>query len=117
MAGTKFEHISGVIRELEWLDASSLVKYHRICVVHAAIKPGAPEDIANLIGIYPEHQYEIRNQGRELPQFRNKAGRRQIAYNGVQEFNRLPFDTNVRNFRTILFRHLLRAQHNAQHNA
>ena len=37
----KHDHISDVFRELNWLDARSLVTYHRLCLVHSRGDPKA----------------------------------------------------------------------------
>ena len=56
----KHDHISDVFRELNWLDARSLVAYHRLCLVHAVITTGRPESVAQGICGVAEHRYQTR---------------------------------------------------------
>ena len=108
----KYDHISDVFRELNWLDATSLVMYHRLCLIHAAVTTGRPESIASSIGTVAQHHYQTRGATQlVLPRIRTELGRRRLCYSGVHCYNRLPFVTNTRNFKTQLRRHLLRVQH------
>ena len=108
----KHDHISDVLRELNWLDARSLVMYHRLCLVHTAIKTGRPESLADAIGDVAGHRYPTRGCSRRtLPRLHKELGRRRLCYGAVQAYNQLPFDTNIRGFRSRLKRHLLRVQH------
>ena len=108
----KHDHISDIFRELHWLDARNLVMYHRLCLIHSAITTGRPEGIASMIGATAQHQHQTRGATQHiLPRIRTEVGRRRLSYSGVREYNRLPFRTNIRNFRSQLRRHLLRVQH------
>ena len=108
----KHDHISDVLRELNWLDARSLVMYHRLCLVHTAIKTGRPESLTDAIGDVAGHRYPTRGCSRRiLPRLHKELGRRRLCYGAVQAYNQLPFDTNIRGFRSRLKRHLLRVQH------
>ena len=108
----KYDHISDVFRELNWLDARRLVMYHRLCLIHSAITTGRPESVADVIGTSAQHHYQTRGSSqRVLSRIRTEQGRRRLCYSGVREYNQLPFDTNTRGFRSRLRRHLLHVQH------
>ena len=108
----KHDHISDVFRELKWLDAHSLVTYHPLCLIHSALTTGRPDSIACNIGTVQQHMHQTRGSSqRVLPRIHTESGRRRLSYSAVQQYNQLPFDTNVRHFKTSLKRHLLSVQH------
>ena len=73
---------------------------------------GRPESLASIIGWVAQHQCQTRGcSQRALPRIHSESGRRRRCYGGVSEYNRLPFDANIRSFRPKLRRHLLRVQH------
>ena len=107
----KYEHVSDVLRDLQWLDAAHLVKYHRLCLVHRVNTTGKPEVIASSIGGAARHQYQTRAAGRHvLPKIRTEAGRRRLCYGAVREYDSLPIDSSSRSFRRQLRRYLLSEQ-------
>ncbi|KAF0301764.1 RNA-directed DNA polymerase from mobile element jockey [Amphibalanus amphitrite] len=104
--------VSGKKRDLpQWLNAPSLVKYHRICVVHTLATTGKPEVLAETIGRTVHHSYQTRAAGNHmLPRIRTEAGRQRLCYDTVREYDRLPFDVTARNFRHQLKKHIFMEQ-------
>ena len=54
----KYDHVRDVLRDLQWLDARQLVRYHRMCMVHATLTSGTPEEIAVTFGDTAQQRYE-----------------------------------------------------------
>ena len=107
----KYDHISDVLKDLRWLDAHNLVRYHRLCLVHSVDTTGRPESIADTLGDAAQHQYMTRAAGNHvLPRIRTEAGRRRLCYSAVQDYDSLPINVNARSFRAQLRKHLLRDQ-------
>jgi len=44
----KYDRISGVLKELKWLRAKQLVKYHQLCLLKSVLATGLPSDIAEM---------------------------------------------------------------------
>ena len=94
----RFDHVSDVLRQLRWMRAEQLVEYHTVCAVHSAIVYGVPQHLANTIGTVASaaHGHFTRqSQNLMLPRIRSEAGRRRIAYRGVQMYNNLAVDDRV----------------------
>ena len=87
----KYERISDVIKELNWLSASQLVQYHRTCLVHKVISTGLPETLNACISANAHHhEHETRQSDQlRLPSIKTDFGRRQLAYSGVQLHNKV----------------------------
>ena len=84
----KYSHVSDVLKQLKWLNATNLVMYHRICNVHAIVNTGQPSAIAHSLERATDHGHVTRNAQRfRLPRIRTEAGRRQLVYSGVDAYN------------------------------
>ena len=59
----KYDYISDVLKDLRWLDAHNLIRYHRLCLVHSVDTTGRPESIADTLGDAAQHQYMTRAAG------------------------------------------------------
>ena len=107
----KYDHVRDVIRDLQWLDVRQLVRYHRMCMVHATLTSGIPEEIAVTFGETAQHRYETRTACQHaLPRIRTEAGRRRQCYSAVRDYDSLPPSVGGRRFRCRLRRHLLECQ-------
>ena len=87
----KFEHISGVLKDLKWLTASQLAQYHRVQMVSKVLASELPQALNDIITDADRqhgHDHQIRQNNRlRLPAIRTETGRRQLAYSGVQMYN------------------------------
>ena len=80
--------MSDVLDELEWLSATKLVLYHRICNVRTIVQTGQPSAIACKLESATDHGHDTRNTQRlRLPRIHTEAGRRQLLYSGVDSYN------------------------------
>ena len=80
--------MSDVLDELEWLSATKLVLYHRICNVRTIVQTGQPSAIACKLESATDHGHDTRNAQRlRLPRIHTEAGRRQLLYSGVDTYN------------------------------
>ena len=76
----KFDHISAVLKKLNWLSASQLAQYHRAHLIRKVISSELPETLHAIApaAVYKhEHQTRHNNQLR-LPAIRTETGRRQL---------------------------------------
>ena len=107
----KYDHVRDVLRDLEWLDVGQLVRYHRMCLVHATLTSGTPDEIAVTFGETAQHRYETRTACQHaLPRIRTEAGRRRLCYSAVRDYDSLPPSVGGRHFRFKLRRYLLEGQ-------
>ena len=107
----KHDHISEVIRGLNWLTADQLVTYHRTILVHRVVTTGYPEALYSCISASDYRHDHMTRTAEELrvPQIQTETGRRQLAYSGIKYYNRVrKVQTQTRTtFRTALL-HCLR---------
>ena len=99
----KFDHISDVLRDLEWLTAGNLHEYHAPTLLKRLPTTGQTESLSAHIAHGHLH----------VPGIRSESGRRRFFYSTVTAFNALPErirDANTRQFKTKLRRHLLQQQ-------
>ena len=87
--GRRHDHISDVIRDLRWLNAEQLVKYHMLCLLKKVLLTGLPQDIAAMF--HPaNHIYDTR-QSHQLrrPRAMSNSGTRRFSFRASDLFNRL----------------------------
>ena len=105
----KFDHISAVLKKLNWLSASQLAQYHRAHLIRKVISSELPETLHAIVTAADykhEHQTRHNNQLR-LPAIRTETGRRQLAYSGVKLYNDVCEGRRDReSFQTSLYRSL-----------
>ena len=105
----RYDHISDVMKNLQWMSANDLTQYHRLCMLHSVLTAKLPRALYETIGETGEqrHEYDTRRAGAiTLPQIRNEAGRRRVNYSAVSAYNNLPFTPRVTTFRRQLKKHL-----------
>ena len=88
----RFDHVSGALQQLQWLNAEQLVAYHTVCALARVIETEQPEYLYGTIGprAGQRHAYSTRQSGLyTCPNIRTEAGRRRMCYRGVQLMNRV----------------------------
>ena len=111
----KFDHISDVLRDLEWLSAHNLYQYHALTLLKRILTTSMPESLSDrLVQRRHVHQRSTR-QGDMLnvPGIRSESGRRRFLYSTVTTFNALPLDIrdmNLCRFKAELRRYMLEHQ-------
>ena len=103
----KFEHISDVMREFNWLSVTQLVDYHRSQLVHKVVKTGMPETLHACLVTGESHNHDTRYSSlMSLPRIRTETGRRQLAYSGVQIYNSIIQRMRENTFKATLLKSL-----------
>ena len=115
----KRDHVSDVLRDLDWLSARNLHVYHSLMLLKRIIDTGQPDVLCDqLVTRGDVHMRETR-QARQFhtPSIRSESGRRRFMYSAVNSFNELPQnirEKNMLSFRTELVnpptQHLVSAQ-------
>ena len=101
----KYDHISAEIRRMQWLSASQLITYHRLCVIQKALVTGLPTGIASQLNV-AAHGHNTRSHDHlQRPRARTNAGVRRLCFSGSDAYNRLPTEIrqlNMSRFKTRL---------------
>ena len=109
----KFDHISDVQRELGWLSAPDLVRYHTLMLAHKVQRHGEPDELAGMFRRCHDVRDRLTRQDEALraPRCRKACGQRRFAYRAAVAYNALPpalTERAVGPFCGGLKRHLLR---------
>ena len=107
----KFDHISDVLRDLQWLTAHNMYQYHALTLLKRMLTLSQPESLsANLVQRRHVRQRTTRQDDLlHVPAIRTESGRRRFLYSTVTTFNVLPQnirDMNMRQFKRELRRYL-----------
>ena len=87
----KYEHISGVLKELKWLSAEQMVKYHQLCLLKSVLANGLSYDIAEMF-THVSTGHNTRQTGQlSCPRAKTGSGTRRFVQCGLL-FNGLPPD-------------------------
>ena len=111
----KFDHISDVLRDLQWLTAHNMYQYHALTLLKRMLTLSQPESLsASLVQRRHVRQRTTRQDDLlHVPAIRTESGRRRFLYSTVTAFNVLPQnirDMNMRQFKRELRRYLLQQQ-------
>ena len=111
----KFDHVSDVLRDLEWLSARNLYRYHSLTLLKRTLVTDQPESLAtHLMYRRDVHQRSTRQDGMlHLTNIRSEAGRRRFTYATVTDFNAIPADIramSLSRFKKELHKYLLLQQ-------
>ena len=111
----KFDHISDVLRDLEWFTAHNMYVYHALTLLKRILDTAQPESLAaSLVQRRHVHQRTTRQDDMfHVPSIRSESGRRRFLYSTVTAFNDLPQttrDLNLRQFKRELRSHILEQQ-------
>ena len=104
----KFDHISDVLRQLEWFTAENLYLYHGLTLLNKILRTSEPEALSNgLITRQDAHRRSTRQSNHLVtPKILSESGRRRFLYSHVTAFNRLP--PAMRDMQHSLFKKELR---------
>ena len=88
----KYEHISDVLKELQWLSAENLWRYHSLTMLKRTLHSGQPESLRS--GIVTRGSVQGRSTRQtdsfETPVIHTESGRRRFLYSAVSMYNSLP---------------------------
>ena len=112
----KFDHISDVLKDLQWLSADNLWRFHSLTVLRRMLHTGQPESLRNSIVTRASVHNRSTRQANSLetPFIHTESGRRRFLYSAVSEYNALPEtprDLSPAQFRVQYRDHLLRTQY------
>ena len=108
----KFDHISDVLHQLDWLTAERMYLYYGLNLLKRMLCTSEPESIAgDLVTRGDVHHRATRNADHLVtPAIRSESGRRRFRYSMVAEYNALPSDIRCLtrpNFKRKLRQHML----------
>ena len=85
----KYDRISDVVRDLQWLRAEELASYHTLCLLKRVMLTGQPHDIAAMLTT-ADHAYDTR-QSHQLRRSRtvSNSGTRRFSFRASDLYNRL----------------------------
>ena len=111
----KFDHISDVLRQLEWLTASNMYLYHSLTLLKRILETSQPESLySRILSRRDVHHRETRQCDQlQTPAIRTEAGRRRFLCSIVTAFNSLPAairDLSTPQFKTELRKHIMQTQ-------
>ena len=111
----KFEHISDVLRDLEWLTVGNLHRYHSVTLLKQMLSTGLPELLYRGLATRGDIHHRVTRQADRLdrPVIRTDSGRRRFLFSAVTAYNALPqslCDMCPPRFRRNLRKYLLETQ-------
>ena len=85
----KFDHISDVLLQLDWLNVEQLLNFNDICLLHKILTTGEPEALRASLSYNHEHTSRRSRQSHHLHLHRvtNNHGKRTFMYRAVQLYN------------------------------
>lgn len=86
----KFEHVSGILRELHWLPSEARVYFKVLCYVFKSLHELAPSYLSELIHISRVNVLLL-----DVPRSRSKVGDRAFSRVGPRLWNALPKDIRL----------------------
>ena len=90
----KFDHVSGLLRELHWLPAEARTYFKILCYVFKCMHDLAPKYLTELINVQRDHDLTL-----AVPRCHSKMGERAFSIAGPRLWNALP--TNIRHINTL----------------
>ena len=104
----KYDHISDALRELNWLSAENMYRYHGLTLLNKIRCTAEPESLSSSLVTRRDAHRRITRQAGQLvtPKIRSESGRRRFLYSMVTEFNGLP--TAMRDMRPHVFKQEVR---------
>ena len=114
----KYDHISDVMKALQWLSAENMWRYHSLTMLKRMLHSGQPELLSSeVVTRGSVHGRNTRQANSiETPAIRTESGRRRFLYSAVTEFNTLPQELRdpgmgPRQFGAQCRAHLLKVQY------
>ena len=106
----KYDHISDVLRELEWLDAHKFIDYFDVCLLHKVLVTGEPQSLRSLLHFNYETVQRTTRQSNHLTvrRARNNHGKRLFMYRAVSLYNKFAIDSGIANSTHYAFKKSVR---------
>ena len=101
----KYDHVSGILKELHWLPSEARTYFKILCYVYKCIHNLAPRYLSDLITIKRSHNLSL-----AIPRCRTQVGDRAFKCAGPRLWNALPVEIRMKDtldkFKAILKHHL-----------
>ena len=95
----KYDHISDVVRQLEWLTIPELVAYNDVCLLHKIITNETPSSLRRNISFNYELLARETRQSSQISLYHpnNNHGKRQFMYRACAKYNQhvIPYDIDA----------------------
>ena len=95
----KYDHISDVVRQLEWLTIPELVDYNDVCLLHKIITNETPSSLRRNISFNYELLARETRQSSQISLYHpnNNHGKRQFMYRACAKYNQhvIPYDIDA----------------------
>ena len=107
----KRDHVSDVLKDLQWLSVPQLQSYHALCLLKRLLTNSEPRSLAQkLVRRRDVRRTQTRQDDQlDIPAIKTEWGRRRFFYRTVDAFNRLPSRIaagRIRAFKRRLCKHL-----------
>ena len=111
----KYERISDVLKDMNWLTAENMYRYHSLALLKQTLSTGLPESLHSSLMTRGDVHHRVTRQADLLhrPAIHNESGRRRFLFSAVTAYNSLPQslrEMGPRRFRKNLRKHLLTVQ-------
>ena len=115
----KFDHISDVLKDLEWLTAKNRHQYHSLTLLKRILANGQPETLYDSLVTRGDVHGRVTRQADQLarPTIHTESGSRRFLYSAVTAYNALPQalrEMGPRLFPRNLRKHLLERQNGGE---
>ena len=87
----KHDHISDILRQLNWLDAHQFIAFFDVCMMHKIIRTGEPEALRSRMSFNHETLQRTTRQSNHLCLVRakNNHGKRLFTYRAAERYNEI----------------------------
>jgi hypothetical protein len=86
----KYDHVSGILRELHWLPSEARTYFKILCYVYKSIHGMAPEYLSELIVITRDYNLSL-----YVPRCKTMIGDRAFSVSGPRLWNALPVELRM----------------------
>ena len=112
----KYDHISDVLKNLRWLSAENMWRFHSVTLPKKMLVTGQPESLRErVVTCGSVHGRATRQaDALETPAIRTESGRRRFLFSAVSLYNSLSLtlrDLGPQQFKIQYCKRLLRAQY------
>ena len=112
----KYDHISDVLKNLRWLSAENMWRFHAVTLLKKMLVTGQPESLRERVVTRGSVHGRATRQADalETPAIRTESGRRRFLFSAVSLYNSLPptlRDLGPQQFKIQYRKQLLRAQY------
>ena len=102
----KFDHISDVLDELEWLRAPDFLAHVDLSLIHGIITSGEPHALRSHLSFNHEHMRRDTRQSHllALARVKNRHGKRRFVYRAACSYNQLALRNGYAGLSVPLFK-------------